>query len=433
MKMRRKPPFVPSPVLGRQQGVVVMVLAILAAAYSVHRAEAIVWDGGGVNSEWIEPANWQGNNVPGVDDVATIINGTATITGVTVPPVLAVEVGLPGVPGSLSMQGLTSPAILQVATDVTVASGGDLRVSGGQAPSQLSASRVLTSGNVTLNPLGLVQLTDEFVQHNGVVTFDNSALIVPQVAVNGGLFDAVGAVGANVTIGDGGALGATLGIGSGIGELSIDGNLRLRTDASLAIQFASTTRGNVTDNLQVSGALTLGGTLDLSALAGATPDEGEVFEIYSASKVFGTFDNIVGSSIGEGSWIPQFGDFLSNGMLAYSQLRGNMNGDGVVDEKDAELFAYAIRDEDSYFFDYYLNGFVADAFMADMDLDGANTFADIPLFLQAVEASGSSSAAALSAITRVLTAVPEPSAWVLGSLTALAVVIVKAKRIPRCP
>ena len=286
---------------------------------------------------------------------------------------------------------------------------------------------------MTLNPLGLVQLTDEFVQHNGVVTFDNSALIVPQVAVNGGLFDAVGAVGANVTIGDGGALGATLGIGSGIGELSIDGNLRLRTDASLAIQFASTTRGNVTDNLQVSGALTLGGTLDLSALAGATPDEGEVFEIYSASKVFGTFDNIVGSSIGEGSWIPQFGDFLSNGMLAYSQLRGNMNGDGVVDEKDAELFAYAIRDEDSYFFDYYLNGFVADAFMADMDLDGANTFADIPLFLQAVEASGSSSAAALSAITRVLTAVPEPSAWVLGSLTALAVVIVKAKRIPRCP
>ena len=101
----------------------------------------------------------------------------------------------------------------------------------------------------------------------------------------------------------------------------------------------------------------------------------------------------------------------------YTELRGNMNGDDTVDELDVELFAHAIRDPNTYHFDFYLAGNVADSFLADMDGDGSNTFADIPLFLEAIENFGGSAQAAFAEITRVL-AVPEPS-----SSTAMVVAI----------
>jgi hypothetical protein len=101
-----------------------------------------------------------------------------------------------------------------------------------------------------------------------------------------------------------------------------------------------------------------------------------------------------------------------------------MNGDDTVDELDAALFAHAIRDPNTYHFDYYLEGNVADAFMADMDGDGSNTFADIPAFLEVIENLGGDSSAAMTAIANAW-AVPEPAA---ATMLAIGVLFTSARR-----
>ena len=57
--------------------------------------------------------------------------------------------------------------------------------------------------------------------------------------------------------------------------------------------------------------------------------------------------------------------------------------------------------------------------MADMDRDGSNTFADIPLFLDVVEQNGGNSAVALATIAKILTGVPEPASGRLGLAMAV--------------
>jgi hypothetical protein len=57
--------------------------------------------------------------------------------------------------------------------------------------------------------------------------------------------------------------------------------------------------------------------------------------------------------------------------------------------------------------------------MADMDLDEARTFDDIPLFLDAVDASGGSPVAALTEILSVLE-VPEPATVHFLALIAIS-------------
>jgi hypothetical protein len=227
--------------------------------------------------------------------------------------------------------------------------------------------------------------------------------------IQAGAFRATGDVSGNVTIGNGAGAVATLAPGE---LLDIDGNLKLAADARLEIEF----RSGAFDQIEVSGAVTLGGTLDLSFLGGTLPTPGVSYSVLSANGLEGAFTEILGSGVGGGSWIPEFD--ITNGIkFSYTELPGNMNGDDSVDELDVELFAHAIRDPNTYHVDFYLAGDVADSFLADMDGDGSNTFADIPPFLEAIETFGGSAQAAFAEITRVL-AVPEPR-----SQTAMVVAI----------
>jgi hypothetical protein len=64
----------------------------------------------------------------------------------------------------------------------------------------------------------------------------------------------------------------------------------------------------------------------------------------------------------------------------------------------------------------------AGAFMADMDGDDRNTFADIPEFLEQVALSGGSPLAAMATMQRVFQTVPEPCAGSLASGFAMIVI-----------
>lgn len=382
-------------------------------------ARAVLWDGGGVNSEWIEPANWQFNMLPGTADVATITNDTATITGVTPPTVSGVEVGLGSMSGGLVMTGGVNPAMLNVVNNVAVASAGSLTIgTGGPALSTVKAINMTTAGSTSVLARGRVNLTGQLTQSAGTLSLNGGVIDAFSVISQAGTFNATGDINANVTIGNGVGATATLAPGA---LLEIDGNLKLAPDSRLEVEFRPGTGGGVFDRIDVTGTITLGGVLDLSILSGATPVEGATYTILSADGGFvSEFDDIVGLPAGDGSWRP-FIDDITNGInVSYSSLRGNMNKDGAVDELDVEMFAWAIRDPNSYYEQFIvpLIG-AADADMADMDGDFVNTFADIPLFLEAVSQSGGNPEVAFARLVAVLRGVPEPCA---GSLAAIAVV-----------
>lgn len=392
-------------------------VACLLAWCGVAPAWAVQWDGGGTTSSWMEAANWQFNAIPTTADTATIVSDTATITGQTVPSVMAVELGLGSFAGGLTMTGSVNPSVLNVATSVTVAPAGQLALGGGgPATSTINAASLTTSGTTTIHQRGVVNLSGPLTQTGGTLNLNGGAIDAASVAVQAGTFNARGNIGGNVTIGNGSGPTAVLAPDR---SLEIAGSLKFASDARLEVSFGS----SGFDQIEVLGTATLGGVLDLSLLSGATPTPGVVYPLILARAIDGAFKDITGSDAGGGSWIPDFD--ITNGInVFYTELRGNMNGDDTVDELDAALFAHAIRDPNTYHFDYYLEGNVADAFMADMDGDGSNTFADIPAFLQVIENLGGDSSVAMAAITHAL-AVPEPAA---ATMLAIGVLLSSARR-----
>ena len=198
-------------------------------------ARAVLWDGGGVNSEWIEPANWQFNVLPNTADTATIINDTATITGVVVPTVFAVELGLGSMPGGLVMTGGANPAGLNVVTNVAVASAGNLTLGGGgPALSTLTASSLVDQRN----DVGTEPRHDQSVRpthaNGGTLNLSGGVINAATVLSQAGVFNATGDINANVSIGNGSGAIATLAPGA---LLDIDGDLKLASDARLEVQF----------------------------------------------------------------------------------------------------------------------------------------------------------------------------------------------------
>jgi hypothetical protein len=394
-----------------------LLACVLIAGFAAP-ARGVLWDGGGATSQWIEPANWQFNVVPTTADTATIVSDTATIAGSTVPTVMAVELGMGSLPGGLIITGGVNPGGLNVVTNVVIAGAGNLTLGGGgPAASQVTAATLTTGGTLTVFDRGTINLSGSLTQTGGAFNLSDGTINASTVLIQAGAFYATGDVIGNVTIGNGTGAVATLAPGQ---SLDIDGNLKLAADARLEIEF----RSGAFEQIEVSGAVTLGGTLDLSFLGGTLPTPGVSYSVLSANGLKGAFTEILGSGVGEGSWIPDFD--LTNGIrFSYTELPGNMNGDDTVDELDVELFAHAIRDPNTYHVDFYLAGDVADSILADMDGDGSNTFADIPPFLEAIENFGGSAQAALAEITRVL-AVPEPC-----SQTAMIVAIVLSPAVRR--
>ena len=275
---------------------------------------------------------------------------------------------------------------------------------------------------------GRLNLSGKLTQTAGTINLSGGTINAATVLSQAGVFNATGGINANVSIGNGSGAIATLDPGA---SLNIDGNLKLASDARLAVQFRPSPGGGVFDMIDVTGTATLGGVLDLSILGGATPIEGATYTILTADGFEGVFDDIVGLPAGEGSWGVHFGDSFTSINVSHTGILGNMNLDGAVDELDAEMFAWAIRDANTYDTQFVqpLQVMAAGAFMADMDEDDQNTFADIPEFLKQVALSGGDSQAALTELLRVLQGVPEP--WAAHLMCGLVAIFGHAARRSR--
>jgi autotransporter-associated beta strand protein len=122
----------------------------------------------------------------------------------------------------------------------------------------------------------------------------------------------------------------TLAPGNSAGTLHLGGTYTQTAGGRLEIELASTSSH---DELAISGSASLAGTLAVSLLGGFTPQEGDVFEIMSASTFFGTTFTSTTLPALSGSLVWNI-DYGANLVTLSVTLPGDFNGDGVVDAAD---------------------------------------------------------------------------------------------------
>ena len=124
--------------------------------------------------------------------------------------------------------------------------------------------------------------------------------------------------------------------GQSAGALAFSGNLSLLEDSRTTIELGGLASGTEHDQVNVTGALALGGTLAVSlidaGLGQFAPALGDSFDILNWGSANGTFDAIVLPQLGpELMW--NAGQLYSAGVLSIA-LAGDYNGNGVVDAAD---------------------------------------------------------------------------------------------------
>jgi|GEM_PF-3104159 len=145
------------------------------------------------------------------------------------------------------------------------------------------------SGTLTLNGPG--SLTGATQITNGTLVINNVWSGSSVAALAGTTLAGTGAITAPVTI----ASGATLAPGvSGIGTLTVNGDLSLAGTAVMEISAGSVTSDKVTG----VGTLTYGGTLTVNSLAG-TPAAGQSYQLFSAASYSGNF---AATNLPSGNW-----------------------------------------------------------------------------------------------------------------------------------
>ncbi|MGA2739325.1 MAG: hypothetical protein ABSG65_18030 [Bryobacteraceae bacterium] len=81
------------------------------------------------------------------------------------------------------------------------------------------------------------------------------------------------------------------------GELQVNGTYAQNSGGALDVTIGGTTAGAKFDQLNVSGAATLNGTLNITLASGYTPAVGNTFDILNASSIGGDFSTINGLAI----------------------------------------------------------------------------------------------------------------------------------------
>lgn len=118
---------------------------------------------------------------------------------------------------------------------------------------------------------------------NGTIVIGTDQLVMP----DGSLLQGTGTVtSANIDI------AGRLAPGNSAGSLNLDGDVTLAPTALFDIEVGGVLAGTEYDELNVTGALVLGGVFTLSLIDGFIPDSTDIFQIGAASSISGGFSNI---------------------------------------------------------------------------------------------------------------------------------------------
>jgi hypothetical protein len=116
------------------------------------------------------------------------------------------------------------------------------------------------------------------------------------------------------------------------------GNLELSSTNTLIMELGGTTPGTGHDQIQASGSLTLGGTLDVDLINGFTPTAGQSFNLFDWTDMTGTFSSLVLPPLAGLAW--NTSQLYTSGVLSVASLGvpGDYNGNGTVDAADYVLW-----------------------------------------------------------------------------------------------
>jgi len=211
--------------------------------------------------------------------------------------------------------------------------------------------------------------------------------------------------------------GATVAPGNSPGTLSVGGDYTQAADASLDIEIGGTDASqfdqlNVTDTLAITG-----GNLDLLLTDGFVPTPGDTFDILDFNSAGGAFDEINGTPGMNMAW--DASDLFTTGELsAISVLRGDMDGNLLVNLGDVSLLIQALVDRTSY----EPSGFPLDAdFNGDVNSNGSFDLGDLGAFsaLFGIPASTSSLASASAEASMALAVDEAPFSTILNTSASL--------------
>jgi hypothetical protein len=272
---------------------------------------------------------------------------------------------------------------LDVATALNVGGSGTGRVqhTGGQV---LAPTITVASGG-TYNLAG-GELFVGTLNRTGTGAFNLTAGLLHAGAVNFNLLNQGGTI-------------APGSFASRVGRTQVNGTLTVNA-GTLQIELAGRARGTEYDAVDASGAVALGGNLQI-ALAGFVPSRTDVFTILTGASVVGAFANA-------NPW----GLFTVDGGVAAMRLsntgtallldrftiRGDANLDGLVNNLDIAPFVALLTGNSG------VSGELG--FAADINADGAVNNLDIAPFVALLTGTGSASAGD----PRWGALVPEPSA-----------------------
>jgi T5SS/PEP-CTERM-associated repeat protein len=124
--------------------------------------------------------------------------------------------------------------------------------------------------------------------------------------------------------------------GTSPGALHVTGDFAQGASGKLQIELAGTTAGSQYDQLLLSGAATLDGTLEVSLIEGFSPTVGNLFEVVHANGgIIGGFDTVSLPAIPNGmGWALIYTGVSVFLNVQSATLSGDFNSDGKVDAAD---------------------------------------------------------------------------------------------------
>ncbi len=170
------------------------------------------------------------------------------------------------------------PAFTQTSTGSTSVQGGALQFLGGGTP-------VTIAGQVTIDSGATLAASTDFDQTGGTMTLNGGLFSGGDLNILGGAVTGSGTIYANVT-----NAGQVVPGGTGAaGTLTINGTYTQTAAGALDIAIGGTTAGSQYSELAVSGAATLGGTVNVGLIGGFQPALGNTFEPLTFASYTGNF------------------------------------------------------------------------------------------------------------------------------------------------
>ncbi len=192
-----------------------------------------------------------------------------------------------------------------------------------------------TNGGTLLASAGSLLRSQEAISMTGgAIGADGEVEVVANsIAVSGGALRGAGRIDSNITM-SGGSVRPGPAIGdSSLGRLTVEGSLTLAPATTFEAELGGYLPGITFDVLDVTGTVTLDGTLEVAFAPGFQPVIGTSFTIIAAGAVTGQFDSVVGPGTFSVLYRNQTVTLVVNS-LTPPCIAADLDCDGEVDAAD---------------------------------------------------------------------------------------------------